>query len=379
MKSNDKNRAGDELTDLARLLPPPPKAELAPERHRHLKDVLMRQIDHDLAQTAATGGERHAEPAAGTAGTPFRGRVLRPRFLVPVAAALALAAGATVAVQGGGGQAPAPAAAPASGAVVLLNQIAAAAQHSPVGTKAPGADQYVYTRSLVRGNDGEFGGRVKLGATYTDERWMSQDPSPVTTLGHGRDSGKGAPMSGEMLPIEVSVPDGSKDDGALAPGLNRPTYGWLASLPTDPDALLKKLSAQVTPVKGRETRDQAVFSTVGDLVSANSMPPENAAAFYRAIARIPGVRKVPDAVDAAGRHGVGITLAHSAWADREVWIFDRDTLAYLGSRMYLTENGKSGRHEVLGGLDAVMQRGVVDRVGARPAKSKGTARTQAAG
>ncbi|WP_369201327.1 CU044_5270 family protein [Streptomyces sp. PU-14G] len=367
MNSHDKDRADDDLTALARLLPPPPEAELPPERHRYLKDVLMRQIDQDLAEPAA------AEQQGGTAGKAAaprsRSPLLRSRFLLPVAATLALATGLTATLYDGGEPGPTPAAAPSEKAVVLLDHIATAAQGSAVGTKAPGPDQHVYTRVRERENKGELGGPVKLGAAHTDERWMSQDPDPVTILGVTRETGKDAVMPGEMVPMETSVPDGEKGDGALRPGFHRPTYAWLASLPTDPDALLKRLYAEVEG-DGRQTRDQAVFEAVGDLVVNNLMPPENAAAFYRAIARVPGVRKVPDAVDAAGRHGVGITLKRSAYATRDVWIFDRDTLAYLGSRSYRAEDGKPGHKEVLSGVNAVMELGVVDRVGAKPKKAQ---------
>ncbi|MEU5836158.1 CU044_5270 family protein [Streptomyces diacarni] len=364
MNSHDKDRADDDLTVLARLLPPPPEAELPPGRHRHIKDILMHQIDQDLAEPAAT--ERQPEPGTKTAGTRTRGLLLRPRIVLPVAAALALATGLTVTVwEGGGGSAPT--AAPSEKAAVLLDHIATAAQANSTGTQAPAGDQYVYTRVLERENKGELGGPVKLGAAHTDERWMSQDPDPVTTYGAGRETGKDAVMPGQTVPIETSVPDGEKGDGARGPGFHRPTYAWLASLPTDPDALLKRLYAEVED-DGRQTRDQAVFEAIGDLVVNNLMPPENAAAFYRALARVPGVRKVPDAVDAAGRHGVGITLKRSAYASRVVWIFDRDTLAYLGSRSYMAEDGKPGHDEALAGIDAVMKLGVVDRVGAKPEK-----------
>ncbi|WP_170843212.1 hypothetical protein [Streptomyces oceani] len=54
------------------------------------------------------------------------------------------------------------------------------------------------------------------------------------------------------------------------------------------------------------------------------------------------MRKVPDVVDAAGRHGVGITLKDTAYATRDVWIFDPDSFAYLGSRGYLAKDRKPG-------------------------------------
>ncbi|WP_405483781.1 hypothetical protein [Streptomyces sp. NBC_00009] len=49
------------------------------------------------------------------------------------------------------------------------------------------------------------------------------------------ETGKGVPMSGQRLPYEST--------DALAPGLERPTYAWPASLPTDPDQLLDEVYA----------------------------------------------------------------------------------------------------------------------------------------
>lgn len=151
-------------------------------------------------------------------------------------------------------------------------------------------DQFVYVRTLERSNTGSFSGPVRLGALHTEERWTSQDPRPLRVTGWLRSSGKDAIMPGQLGPIESTDP--------VPVGVLHPTYRWLASLPTDPDALLARLYKEARPVEG-ESRDQAVFSLIGDLISGAVMPPANAAAFYRAAAKLPGVREIPDAVDAA--------------------------------------------------------------------------------
>lgn len=51
---------------------------------------------------------------------------------------------------------------------------------------------------------------------------------------------------------------------------------------------------------------QAAFTPIGSFLGETVMPPENAAALHKAAAKIPGVTRKEDAVDAAGRHGVGI-------------------------------------------------------------------------
>ncbi|MFG2653503.1 hypothetical protein [Streptomyces sp. NPDC048436] len=57
---------------------------------------------------------------------------------------------------------------------------------------------------------------------------------------------------GSYFPITVGVQDGETGVGYPA-GLNRPTYTWLASLPTDPDALLRRLSTEIT--RDQDERD----------------------------------------------------------------------------------------------------------------------------
>jgi hypothetical protein len=172
-------------------------------------------------------------------------------------------------------------------------------------------------------------------------------------------------MPGQLIPVEHA--------GPTAPGPTRPTYAWLASLPTDPVTLLDTLRGLVTAEEG-ESADQAVFHWTGDLLSTTLMPPENAAAFYRAVERIPGVTTEPDATDALGRHGIGVTRDDPASATRDEWIFDPDTLEFLGSRSYFTHaSGKSGTTDTLFGTDAIVRHAVTDEKGTTPGGS-GTAR-----
>ncbi|MFJ8010573.1 CU044_5270 family protein [Streptomyces fagopyri] len=196
---------------------------------------------------------------------------------------------------------------------------------------------------------------------------------------HGRtlrDSGKDTRMSGEEDPITVGADDGSQNTGE-SPGFDRPTYRWLASLPTDPKgpkALLKVLASHSMDGEPA-SKDQAVFETIGDILSDNVMPTENAAAFYRATAEIPGVREVPDVVDTAGRHGIGITREDGSSASRSAWIFDKHSLTFLGSRWYTTADKKPGKANVLAGSSAILQRGVVDQHGTVPQKDADTSTT----
>lgn len=311
--------------------------DLPPERHRHFKDVLMQRIDDDSRRARQTSVRR---------------RFARPAVLVPlVSAALAGVLLTTVTTAG-----HTPAETPSASAT--LQRIATAAMASD--TIRVRDDQFVYVRSLDRSNTGSFTGPIKLGAPHTEEHWSAQASRPLRITGWLRSSGKDAIMPGQLIPVDATEP--------VPPGAARPTYRWLASLPTDPDALLARLRKEARPVEGEST-DQAVFSLIGDLISGTVMPPATAAAFYRAAAKLPGVREIPDAVDAAGRHGIAITLDDTGFATRYEWIFDRKTLALLGSRFYITDPDRGITTETLAGTSAVMETAVVDRKGEVPVRA----------
>ncbi|MGW2034030.1 CU044_5270 family protein [Streptomyces sp. NPDC001811] len=352
----DNPRSGSARSQAEELLAAPADWDLSPSRHRHHKDMLMQQIDQDLSAPGATS------PA------PPRRRLPRLGLVLP-AVSLALT-GALVITSSHGGHGSAPAAGSAASgparvnsATATLDRIAAAAMKTDVTPVTE--DQFVYIRRLARENKGAFGGPVALGATHKEEAWTAQKPGPVTTTGWLRSSGKDAVMPGQLVPSTFATP--------VRPGLWHPTYAWLAQLPTDPDALLKVLYSQTTVEKG-ESKDEAVFREIGDLLGSVIMPPATASALYKAVARVPGVTRVPDAVDAAGRHGIGITHKDSGSRTRSVLIFDKGTLAYLGSQAYFINGGArtgSTAGDVLFGVDAVMARGVVDRHGEVPPKTAG--------
>ncbi|MET8111357.1 CU044_5270 family protein [Streptomyces prasinus] len=328
--------------------------DLPPSRHLRHKEALMQQIDRTHASPAHT-------PSARTLPAPRRRRLPRPALVVP-AVSMALAGALFLTFSGSDrGSTPATGAGTASAEVdsasVTLDRIAAAAMKTDATPVKDG--QFVYVERLIRGNTGSFDGPVRLGALHEQEVWTAQDPGPVTRTGWMRETGEDAVMPGQMVPVESAEP--------VRAGVDHPTYAWLASLPTDPDALLELLSSRIGVADG-DSRDQAVFGRIGDLLSSTVMPPATASALYRAVERIPGVTQVPDAVDAAGRHGIGITREDAGSASRDVWIFDKDTLAYLGSRSYITGDESRGiTTDTLYGIDAVMTRAVVDHHGEEPA------------
>ncbi|MEV7119901.1 CU044_5270 family protein [Kitasatospora griseola] len=330
---------------------PTVERDLPTGRHQFHKERLMAQIHEDLAVPTPAARRRN----------PFLRRVV----LLPVAACVL--AGAVVVGAGlSRGSDPVRSAAPgagpvlttdirpadAQGAVQLLDRISLVAQE----TTAPQAraGQYVYIESKVAGTSvWSVNGKESAVGEALDTRrsWKSVD-------GH----------KGWL--VDRRNKDGITLDTTEAPGLNAPSYDYLAALPTDPDALLKKIYAE-TAGHGPGP-DAEAFTTIGDLLIESYPSPQLASALYKAAAKIPGVTKVDDAVDAAGRHGVAVARLDGNTGVRTEWIFDKSSLAFLGERTVQVE-GTSGGGLIKPGTviftNAITARAVVDGVQQTSAQS----------
>ncbi|WP_413798721.1 CU044_5270 family protein [Streptomyces iranensis] len=319
--------------ELAWLLPPVPAERDVPSApYLHHKDRLMQHIDDDQNRTPAPARK-------------VLRRLPRPALLMP-AAALALAGALAITLTSGGDSGDG--ARPRETATVLLDRIAGTAAKSDV--KPVRQDQFVYVKSLTAGAEMKEDGSSKLEPRHEREVWMSQQVKRITKTGETKENGEWGRMA---------------ELGGSPAGVHRPTYQWLASLPTDPDALLKELYRMTEPDEGQE-KAQAVFSRIGSFLGETVMPPENAAALYKAAAKIPGVTRKEDAVDAAGRHGVGIARVDKGWGVATEWVFDRDGLTLLGERSYRTTDLGAGKKGDVMEKTAYLKRGIVDHYRQRP-------------
>lgn len=256
------------------------------------------------------------------------------RWVAAAAAAAVLAGGVALTVSGE----PAPTVeivAARGSAPDFLNRMALVAATKPPAVI--GDDQFVYIRSRVAWTSQAADGPRTLDPIRTREIWL---PQAGTAAGWLQDRGMNMALDGTT------------------------SNAQLTDFPADPDRLLARIYAD-TRGQGNSADGQA-FTTIGDLLRESLMPPEKVAALYRAAAKIPGVVLVPDAVDAAGRHGVAV--ARVELGERTEWIFDQDTSDYLGERSYLVEDTDGGRNKkgMLTATTAVLQRAVVDRVRQRP-------------
>lgn len=227
-------------------------------------------------------------------------------------------------------------------APVLLERIATAALSRPA--LIPGPEQFVYVRSQEAftepTQEGTMDGPGRMQAVSERQVWLPQDPAHATGLIRGR-----------------------RGDVVLHTGTDDPArYAALAALPTDPVRLLAQIRATTAGQAGGP--DYAAFDWIGELLKESIAPPPVSAALFRAAALIPGVQAVPDAVDAAGRHGVGIAIVSAG--QRFEWIFDPHDYAYLGERDYLVEDTTLGPAGMLFGISAVLERGITDEAGDRP-------------
>ncbi|MFF2953496.1 CU044_5270 family protein [Kitasatospora sp. NPDC057965] len=350
----------DERVELDRLVPGPARPELSADRHRLLRGHLMSEI-------------RETKPARARRGR--LGWVAVPALAGGLALALVLSNGGTdgtPAPQQQAQQAPQQAqqqaggtlnAAPV-GAVQLLTQAADTAAGKP--DPKPGKQQFVYVDSLVAFSSLNMStGESKVDPAHRRQIWLSVDGSQRGVLKEGREQ-DGKPNAPEKAKPGEPAP---RADGGMwldpnpKPGLNAPTYAYLAALPTDPEALLKKIYAET---KGMGPGpDQEAFVTIGDLLREQIAPPAVSAALYRAAAKIPGVTVVDDSVDASGRHGVAVARVDGGI--RTEWIFDPKTHEFLGERTVVAAEGNEfGKPGTVTGHSAILARTVVDQPGEEP-------------
>lgn len=291
---------------------------------------------HEIRRDAATG----AEPRVG------RARWMRPAVAVPAVAVIAAAATFT-GVQVTSRDAEGTRAEPTQ-VVQLLDSIALAAEKS----EAPGTigdDQYVYVDSKVAYVSMAADGSTapKLDPVHRRQVWKPVDGARGGLV---REKLPYLPGKGETK-LERDTP-------GVASNTN---YRHLQTLPTDPAKMLEWLHQASD---GGKSEDQNTFVLVGDLSRESLMPPKVAAALYRATAMIPGVVVVKDAVDAAGRHGIGIGR-EDAGAMTQL-IFDKKTKVFLGEREVAVRDVDHVKKGDLLGVSAVMRRTVVDGLGQQP-------------
>jgi hypothetical protein len=111
--------------------------------------------------------------------------------------------------------------------------------------------------------------------------------------------------------------------GSEMPPLDYPT---LASLPTDPHALLAWLQSEKGP-----DGDSRSFSIIASIVGQNVLPPDVAAAALRAAALIPGVAETAEPTTIDGHSVIALGRVMDGWRQFDI-LLDSDTHAVIGYR-----------------------------------------------
>ncbi|WP_131735516.1 CU044_5270 family protein [Actinomadura roseirufa] len=269
-----------------------------------------------LARGRARLLEGLAEPA------PARRRFARPvivrRTALAGGLAVAMAAGLMVLQTGDDGANPVL---PRSEAAAdVLNRAALAADKSPALRVPRG--KYLYVEQLIKvgSPDGPF---------RTDRVQSWGGPEAMAKMQQTRKA--------PHIFKQGQEPPGFKLHGG--PGFSAGTpyqpQKTLDALPTDPDRLLDKARHPGLGADGHTTEatPEEVRAFLAAWLQMPTLPSKVRSAAYRALAKLPGVTLDRDAVDASGRHGVGIGLGAISRPDGQfTLILDRNDYRLLGTR-----------------------------------------------
>lgn len=282
----------DELTAVQQLLADQPPT--AP-------DVTIRaraRLDRAMARTGVISPIR---PAVGR----------QRRILVAAGVAVVVATGCVLAQMIVTGRT-----APASALTVreLADRAAAAAARQP---DVPGG-QWVFWRERVGGPDCSVCGVFHVWTTADDQQAAWVYKGKVVDLGPG-------PFNGQPLPYLVRA--GGYAFGAMT-GKLPVSYAHLGSLPRSPQALDRYISRLHLPGWGPAPVRE--FSVIKLLLSSYVMPPGLTAEMYQALGLIPGIAVNNDAVDVAGRHGVGFISPAEDGGFHEMIILNPRTYRPMG-------------------------------------------------
>lgn len=237
----------------------------------------------------------------------LRGPRMAVRLVAVGALAVAIAAGVTVVQSLGGAEengnprrvVPGLPAGPVANAQQVLLKAADAAQHRTL--IVPRRDQWAYLETKYW-RRGKLGGPVQM---TVDRVWTWVGGTKVAYFDHGK--------------LVVSSTGG---------GFPPTDYATLAKLPRDPVALIAYVQRQMPPV---ENRSAGTFRALASMLGGAVWPPDQEAAIYRAMARIPGVTLNRRTTDARGRPALALSLEVEGWLRQEV-LLDPVTYAYRGHR-----------------------------------------------
>ncbi|MER6678017.1 CU044_5270 family protein [Streptomyces sp. NPDC000983] len=213
-----------------------------------------------------------------------------------------------------------------AGASADALELAAATVEKHDGTE-PGPKQWVYEKSTV----------FFQGKPQSSEEWTRWDGT-----GHARLPG--IPPAGDISdfdPDKLQVWYGpNQEEKWRKQGYDdrsqRQFYRFLATLPTDPDRMMKRIREEhaIGSIEG-ETRAERDWREIDVLYRSVLIPPNAQAGLFRALAKIPGARVTTGVKDPLGRAAIGVSVTYTdrtaaGWQGKQEIFFDPDSYAYLG-------------------------------------------------
>jgi hypothetical protein len=333
--------------ELARLLPVPDGRDLPADRKQILEEHLMTELRQADRNQKDKSGARHP------------GRIAA---VVGVATAAVTATALAVVMTAGGTSPRTPTTLSPSTphtAAQLLAKIADAAASQPAPVVKDSDFTYIRSMdaySVYTEKDGHETSYME--PLHERQIWLPVANICVTGLliEHGERtpispfpvSSDGKVVKNSGMPLNFTCPS----EGHLGDA----SYRLLQSIPTEPQALLAYLEA------GKKWTNDDPPTEIGDMIREAIVPPRLAAALYRLAATLPGATLVPHAVNATGQAGIGImwTGKSAKQVYQNEWIFDPQTLQFIGEKTFDPSTGK------LSGESAILQRAFTPKAGMKP-------------
>ncbi|GLX11224.1 CU044_5270 family protein [Microbispora sp. NBRC 16548] len=224
-------------------------------------------------------------------------------------------------------------AAPPANARELLERAARTAAAEPELRPRPG--EYVHLEMRTVSYVSMEGAGMQV--TGTEERWI---PAGGTGPWLSRERQiSTAPAPGIALPSPQPQlqrePEDTLTETPACSSADTVTASRMATWPLDEAWLRRRIETEAA--KATAVPEHLRFwGAVGTFVRESAFRPALTAALFRIAAGVDGITMVPDAVDAAGRHGIGVTMEEDH--TRTELIFDKSTYRYLGERTVATRD-----------------------------------------
>jgi hypothetical protein len=343
--------------ELARRLPVPADRDLPADRKQILEEHLMTELRQAARNQA--GRNQAGRNQAGR----HKSRARRRTAVLAGLATAAIAGAALAVVMTTGGTSPrtpttlSPSTPHTAAQLLAKIADAAASQPAPVVKDS----DFTYIRSMDAYTvDTISNGHETSRMDKLHERQIWLPVADICVTGLLIENGERTPIS----PFPVSS-DGKVDKNSGLPlnftcpsegHLGDASYRLLQSIPTEPQALLAYLKA------GKKWTNDDPPTEIGDMIREAIVPPRLAAALYRLAATLPGAALVPHAVNATGQAGIGImwTGKSAKQVYQNEWIFDPQTLQFIGEKTFDPSTGK------LSGESAILQRAFTAKAGQKP-------------